>query len=53
MESMLGFSIAVLIAVIVAKDANNRGMNGIGWGIFTFFMCIVAIPVYLIVRNSK
>jgi len=28
-------------------------MNGLLWGVCTFLMCIVVLPVYLIVRNSK
>lgn len=49
--TIIGLIIAAVIAVIIAKDANARGMNGLGWGIFTFLICIVAIPVYLIVRK--
>jgi hypothetical protein len=48
---ILGLIIAAVIGVIIGKDANNRGMSGLGWGIFTFFICIVAIPIYLIVRR--
>jgi hypothetical protein len=28
-------------------------MNGIGWGIFTFLLCIIALPVYLLTRKPK
>jgi hypothetical protein len=48
---ILGLIIAAVIGVIIGKDANNRGMSGLGRGIFTFFICIVAIPIYLIVRR--
>ena len=51
--SIFGFIIVAIIAVIIAKDANSRGMSGIGWGIFTFLICIVALPIYLIVRKDK
>ena len=51
MEMVFGLIIAAVVGVIIAKDANNRGMNGLGWGIFTFLICIVAIPIYLIVRK--
>ena len=50
---LIGIVIAAVIAVLVAKDANSRGMNGIGWGIFTFFLCIIALPVYLIIRKPR
>jgi len=53
METMIGIIIALIVAIIIAKDAKSRGMSGIGWGIFTFAICIVAIPIYLIVRKPK
>ena len=48
---IIGLIIAAIIGVIIAKDANSRGMNGAGWGIFVFLVCIVALPIYLIVRK--
>jgi ABC-type spermidine/putrescine transport system permease subunit I len=50
---LIGMAIAAVIAVLIAKDANSRGMSGIGWGIFTFLLCIVAVPVYLVVRKPR
>jgi hypothetical protein len=47
----LGFIIVAAIAIWVATDANKRGMNGIGWGIGVFLLCIVFLPIYLIVRK--
>ena len=47
----IGLIIVFVIGVLIGKDANSRGMNGIGWGIFVFLICIVALPIYLIVRN--
>tara|TARA_Y100000590_G_scaffold98045_1_gene111566 strand:+ start:1209 stop:1391 length:183 start_codon:yes stop_codon:yes gene_type:complete len=47
----LGLIIVLVIGVLIGKDANSRGMNGIVWGIFVFLICIVALPIYLIVRN--
>jgi hypothetical protein len=35
----------------VASDANKRGMNGVAWAIGVFFLCIVFLPIYLIVRK--
>ena len=43
--------IAGVIAVLIGKDASSRGMSGAGWGIFTFLICIAAVPIYLIVRK--
>ncbi len=51
MEMFIGLIIAAIIGVLIANDANSRGMNGLGWGIFTFLICIVAVPIYLIVRK--
>jgi hypothetical protein len=47
----IGFVIALVIAVLVAQDANKRGMNGVLWGIGTFLLCIVFLPLYLIMRK--
>ena len=48
---LFGLIIAATVGVLIAKDANSRGMNGTGWGIFVFLVCIVALPIYLIVRK--
>lgn len=48
---IFGLIIGAVIGVVIAKDANSRGMNGTGWGIFVFLVCIVALPLYLIVRK--
>ena len=51
MMTFFGFGVAALVAVLISRDATSRGMNGLGWGIFTFLLCIVAVPIYLIVRK--
>ncbi len=51
--TLFGLIIAVFIAVAIGSDAKSRGMSGLGWGIFTFLICIVAIPIYLIVRKPR
>lgn len=51
MELLFGSIIALIIAILIGKDANSRGMNGVGWGIFVFLICIIALPIYLIVRK--
>jgi xanthine/uracil/vitamin C permease (AzgA family) len=50
-SGLMFLAIPLIAAVLVANDANKRGMNGIGWGIGTFFLCIVFLPLYLILRN--
>ena len=51
--AVLGLIIALVVAIIIGKDAASRGMSGFGWGVFTFLICIVAIPIYLIVRKPR
>ena len=53
LPQIIGIIIAAAIAFWVYKDAESRGMSGIGWGIFTFLLCIIALPVYLIVRKPQ
>jgi hypothetical protein len=53
MEYALGLVVALIVAILIAKDASARGMSGFGWGVFTFLICIVAVPVYLIVRKPR
>lgn len=43
--------VPLLAAVLVGQDANKRGMNGLLWGIGVFFLCIIFLPLYLIVRR--
>jgi len=33
--------ICALIGKWVQKDANNRGMNGVAWGLFVFLIVII------------
>ncbi len=42
-----------IVGIVIAKDASSRGMNGFGWGIFVSSVCIVALPLYLIVRKPR
>ena len=53
MEVFFGLVIAVIIGILIGKDAAARGMSGVGWGIFSFALCIVAVPIYLVVRKPR
>lgn len=53
MEYFFGLIVAFIVAVLIARDAASRGMSGLAWGLFTFLICIVAVPVYLIVRKPR
>jgi hypothetical protein len=48
---LFGVIIAAVIAGFVWQDANKRGMSGPLWGIGTFFLCIIFLPLYLIMRK--
>ena len=37
----------------VYTDAKKRPMNATGWGILTFLICIVGLPLYLIMRKPE
>lgn len=53
MEFVFGTVVAAIIGILIGKDAAARGMSGVGWGIFSFALCIVAVPIYLIVRKPR
>lgn len=53
LEIIIGLIIAAVVGIIIGKDASARGMSGAGWGIFTFLICIIAVPIYLIVRRPR
>ncbi len=48
---LFGLAIAATIAVVIARDANRRGMMGPLWGLGVFLLLIVFLPLYLIVRK--
>jgi hypothetical protein len=50
---IIGIIVAAAIGFWVYRDAETRGMNGVLWGILTFLFCIIALPVYLIVRKPQ
>ena len=53
MEAVIGLVFAAIIGFVIGKDASSRGMSGLGWGIFSFLLCIVAVPIYVIVRKPR
>lgn len=53
MEVLFGLVIAAIVGVLIGKDAASRGMSGIGWGLFSFLICIIAVPIYLVVRKPR
>lgn len=53
MEVLFGLVIAAIVGVLIGKDAASRGMSGVGWGLFSFLICIIAVPIYLVVRKPR
>ncbi len=47
---IIGLVIAAVIGFWVASDAKKRGMS-FWWGVGTFLVCIIFLPLYLIVRK--
>ena len=53
-EEAVAFVVILLCTVgslIVAKDAQRRGMNAPLWGLLIFLFSVVALPVYFIARK--
>ena len=50
---LAAFIVLTVVSVLVGKDASSRGMSGLLWGLFTFLICAVAVPIYLIVRRPR
>ena len=51
MGALIGLLIGGVAGFWVATDAKKRGMNSVVWGIFTFLVFIIGLPVYLISRK--
>lgn len=43
----------LVLAIWVYKDAKKRGMNGILWALIVFFLGIIGLIIYLLVRSSN
>ncbi len=46
------YLIPIIVGIWVGSDANKRGMNGIGWGFFSFAILIIGLPFYLMERKK-
>lgn len=45
---ILGSILLIILSVIVAKDANKRGLNGFLWGLIVFMLPILGLLFYLV-----
>ena len=50
---LLWFVVGLLILVFVYRDAESRGMNGALWAIIVFFLSLLGLLLYLIVRSPQ
>jgi type IV secretory pathway TrbL component len=50
---LLWFVVALLILVWAYRDAESRGMNGALWAIIIFFLSVLGLLLYLIVRSPQ
>ncbi|MCG6187699.1 hypothetical protein [Maribellus maritimus] len=50
---VIGIIIAIIVGIVIAQDANKRGMNGTLWGVCVALLMIVFLPIYFIVRKPK
>ena len=50
---LVWFIIGILILIWVYQDAESRGLNGVLWALITFFLSIIGLIFYLVVRESK
>ncbi|NQT25305.1 zinc-ribbon domain-containing protein [candidate division KSB1 bacterium] len=51
--AMIMFAFWFVMIFWVFRDAERRGMNGLLWALLIFFGHIIALVVYLLVRNDQ
>lgn len=49
---LAAFVVWILAALWAHRDAQSRGMEGIVWGLIVFFLHILGLIIYLIVRTN-
>ena len=49
---LLWFILALFILVWVYQDAQSRNMNGALWAVIVFFLSVIGLILYLLVRES-
>lgn len=51
--ALIWFVIGILILIWVYQDAESRGMDGLLWALIVFFLNIIGLILYLLVRGSR
>ncbi len=47
------YIVFIVIGFVIAHDARERGMNGLGWGVFTCVAPVIGLALYLVVRKPR
>ncbi|MBM3499323.1 MAG: hypothetical protein FJX74_11710 [Armatimonadetes bacterium] len=50
---LVSLAVSIGIAVFLYKDATRRGGSAAGWAVFGFFLPILALIIWLIVRPKQ
>jgi hypothetical protein len=49
---LLFFVVWIIVAIWVYKDAESRGANGVLWAIIVFFLGLIGLIIYIVIRPS-
>ena len=49
---IIGIIVLLIIALLVANDASRYGENGLLWGLIVFFMPMMGLLIYAIIRSG-
>jgi hypothetical protein len=45
-DGAVGLVSMIVIAYLIGLDADKKGRSGLLWGLFAFFSCLIAVPLY-------
>ena len=51
--SLIGLAVWIAVTVWVYRDAQSRGENAILWALLTFFLGLIGLVIWLVVRQNK
>ncbi len=51
-DTIGGLIALFVISYLIAVDANKKGRSGIGWGLLSFFTCLIAVPIYFLLTTQ-
>lgn len=50
---LIWFIIGILLLIWVYQDAESRGMDGLLWALIVFFLSLIGLVLYLVVRENR